>query len=75
MNNLLCHPGRTFLLDELDGQAEAAPKSVPDEITESLADGKENDDAGLAACRTVGNSVDAFQLWLDAWTFRRHTQG
>ena len=57
MNNLLCHPGRIFTLDELDGQAEAAPQSMPREMTGSLADGKENDDAGLAACRAAGNPV------------------
>jgi hypothetical protein len=44
MNNLLCHPGRIFTLDEIDGQAEAAPEGMPRELTESLEDGKEGDD-------------------------------
>jgi hypothetical protein len=39
MNNLLCHPGRIFTLDELDDQAKAAPESMPRELNESLEDG------------------------------------
>jgi hypothetical protein len=61
MNNLLCHPGRIFTLDEIDGQAEAAPESMPRELTESLEDGKEDDDLGLTAGRAEGNPVGAFQ--------------
>jgi len=75
MNNLLCHPGRIFTLDELDDQAKAAPESMPRELNESLGDGKEDDDAGQAACRTGCNRNNAFQVWLDAWTVRRHAQG
>ena len=72
MNNLLCHTGRIFTLDELDGQAKAAPESMPRELTESLEDEKKT------TCRTdclssSGQPVDAFQLWRDAWTVRRHT--
>jgi hypothetical protein len=57
MNNLLCHPGRIFTLDELDDQAKAAPETMPRELNELPEDGKEDDDAGQAACRTAGNPV------------------
>jgi len=43
MENLLCHTGRIFTLDELDGQANAAPETMPRELNESLEDGKEDE--------------------------------
>jgi hypothetical protein len=73
MENLLCHPGRIFTLDDLDGQAECAPESISRELTESLEDGKEDDNADLAASRTGCNRGGAFRVWLDAWTVRRRT--
>jgi hypothetical protein len=51
MNNLLCHPGRIFTLDELDGQA--AP-DMPREFTESLVSladtARIGDSHGLDTC-------------------------
>jgi hypothetical protein len=60
MNNLLCHPGRIFTLDEFDGRTDAAPESMPRKLTESLEDGREDDDLGLTADRAEGNPVGAF---------------
>lgn len=75
MENLLCHTGRIFALDEVDGQAPATPETMPGEMTESLEDGRENDDAGRLPAGQRATKADAFRLWLDAWTFRRHTIG
>ena len=38
MNNLLCHPGHTFTLDELNDQPKAARKSASRKLTEALSD-------------------------------------
>ena len=62
MENLLCHTGRVFTLDELDSQAKAAPDSMPGEMTGSPADGKENEDARLAARRTTRNHTAGSHL-------------
>jgi hypothetical protein len=43
MENLLCHTGRIFTLDELDGQAKAAPEATPRELIELPEDGTEDD--------------------------------
>ena len=37
MNDLLCHPGRTFTLDELDDQTKAARESTSRKFTEALS--------------------------------------
>jgi hypothetical protein len=37
MKNLLCHPGRTFTLDELDDQTKAARESTSRKLTEALS--------------------------------------
>ena len=43
MEGLLCHIGRIFTLDGLDGQAKAAPEAMPCELNELPEDGKEDD--------------------------------
>jgi hypothetical protein len=43
MENLLCHTGRIFTLDELDGQAKAAPEAMPHELNEFPEDGREDE--------------------------------
>lgn len=75
MENLLCHTGRIFTLDEVDGQAKTAPESMPSGMTESLEDVKEVDMPDWPPAEQRATKVDAFRLWLDAWTFRRHTVG
>jgi hypothetical protein len=42
MENLLCHTGRIFTIDEVDGQPEAAPESMPRELNELPEDAKED---------------------------------
>jgi hypothetical protein len=43
MENLLCHTGRIFTLDEFDGQAKAEPESISRVVSESLEDEEENE--------------------------------
>jgi hypothetical protein len=43
MENLLCHTGRIFTVDELDEQAKAAQESVPREPNEFPEDRKEDE--------------------------------
>jgi hypothetical protein len=53
MNNLHCHTGRTFTLNELNDQAKAARESMARELAEALkdkdgaTDNVEDDVAGL----------------------------
>jgi hypothetical protein len=43
MDNFLCHLGLIFTADELYGETETAPESIPRELTESLEQGKEDE--------------------------------
>jgi hypothetical protein len=43
MENLLCHTGRIFTLDELEDQAKAAPENMPRELNELSEHGKDDD--------------------------------